>query len=47
MSVHMLPKSIAVKFPQGEARQEPNSDPYLPDPPGRIKFTLNPLEMLQ
>ena len=29
----------------GEARQEPNINPYLPPPVGRISLTLNPWKM--
>ena len=31
----------------GDARSEPNHSPYLPPPPGRISFTLNPIKMLE
>jgi hypothetical protein len=29
----------------GEARQEPNVNPFLPPPIGRLSFSLNPLKM--
>ncbi len=29
----------------GEARSEPNANPFLPPPVGRISFSLNPLKM--
>lgn len=29
----------------GEARQEPNANPFLPPPIGRLSFSLNPLKM--
>jgi len=29
----------------GEARQEPNVNPFLPPPLGRLSFSLNPLKM--
>lgn len=42
----MVPEQEAKDDPQGEGRQEPNNDPYCPEPEGRIKFTINPFEML-
>ena len=47
VTVHIVPEGEADKFPQGKARQEPNSDPHCPEPEGRIKLTLNPIEMLR
>ncbi len=29
----------------GSAREDPNTDPYLPPPIGRLHFSLNPCEM--
>ena len=29
----------------GEARSDPNSNPFLPPPFGRINLTINPLKM--
>ncbi len=29
----------------GSAREDPNTEPYLPPPVGRLHFTLNPCEM--
>lgn len=46
-SITVIPKVQAEKLPQGEARQEPNSDPFCPEPEGRIKLSINPLEMLE
>lgn len=45
-SFTIMPIDLAEKYPQGEGRQEPNNDPYLPSPEGRIKLTINPIEML-
>jgi hypothetical protein len=36
----------ASEVPVGEARNEPNLDPMLPPPIGRIVFTMNPIKML-
>jgi hypothetical protein len=35
----------AEKTKIGSARDEPNIEPYLPPPVGRLRFTLNPYEM--
>ena len=35
----------AEKTKIGSAREEPNIEPYLPPPVGRLRFTLNPYEM--
>jgi len=45
ISICIVPKSIAETNPVGFGRKEPNSDPYLPGPTGRLKFTLNPFSM--
>ena len=46
VTVHMLLKTDADKYPQGEGREEPNNDPFCPEPEGRIKFTINPFDMI-
>uniref|UniRef100_A0A7S3CR63 Uncharacterized protein n=1 Tax=Strombidium rassoulzadegani TaxID=1082188 RepID=A0A7S3CR63_9SPIT len=46
-SIQILTKRDAEKFPQGEGRAEPNSDPFLPEPEGRIKLSINPFDMLR
>ena len=46
VSVNIIPKEVAVKYPQGLGRQEPNNDPFCPQPEGRIKLTFNPIEMI-
>jgi hypothetical protein len=33
--------------PVGRGRSEPNHDPYLPLPMGRLQFTANPFMMLK
>ena len=43
----MVPKDHAEKNKVGAAREEPNTDPFLPPPIGRISFTLNPLKMFE
>jgi hypothetical protein len=46
MSISIIPKEESEKKPQGLGRQEPNSDPFCPEPDGRIKMTINPIEMI-
>ena len=45
IQVDVLPKDYADMNKVGEARQEPNINPFLPPPTGRISLTLNPLKM--
>ena len=47
ISISIVPKLAGEKYQQGNGRAEPNSDPYLPEPEGRIKLSINPLEMLR
>lgn len=46
VTVHMMLASEAEKYPQGEAREEPNNEPFCPEPEGRIKFTVNPFDLI-
>lgn len=46
LDLRIVPKENALKNPVGQARQEPNQEPYLPPPVGRIEFSLNPFKML-
>ena len=45
-SLEILPDWYSELHPVGKGREEPNINPYLPPPVGRIKFTLNPFKML-
>jgi len=45
ISVAVIPKAAAEKQPQGIGRSEPNSDPFCPEPEGRIKMSINPFDM--
>jgi hypothetical protein len=45
-SLEILPEWYSEMHPVGKGREEPNMNPYLPPPVGRIKFTLNPFKML-
>jgi len=46
VSITIIPKEIAETTKVGDARSEPNHSPFLPQPTGRISFTLNPFKML-
>ena len=45
-SLEILPKKIADTDIVGKGRDDPNVNPYLPPPVGRIQFTLNPFKMM-
>ena len=45
-SLEVVPQWYADLHPVGKGRDEPNMNPYLPPPVGRIKFTLNPIKLL-
>ena len=45
-SLEVMPQWYADLHPVGKGRDEPNMNPYLPPPVGRISFTLNPFKML-
>jgi len=45
VSLTIMPKSLAETCPAGFGRNDPNNDPYLPGPTGRLTFTLNPFSM--
>ena len=38
-SIQIWPKDMAVAQPVGAARNEPNTNPFLPPPVGRFKFS--------
>jgi len=46
LDLRILPGEQAKNTPVGNARTEPNMEPYLPAPVGRISFSLNPFKML-
>ena len=43
ISVEIVPGEEAEERPVGYGRTEPNTDPYLPPPSGRLQFSYNPL----
>jgi hypothetical protein len=47
LSIELLPGEMAKKRPAGFGRSEPNANPYLPPPTGRMKFSLNPFYVLE
>lgn len=46
LQINVLPISFAEKNPVGKARDNPNHSPALPQPEGRIEFSINPFKML-
>ncbi len=46
ISLDVVPQDLAEQSKVGDARSDPNQNPYLPPPVGRISFTLNPFKML-
>jgi len=46
LGITILPKELAAQSKVGDARQEPNHDPFLPPPTGRMELSLNPFKML-
>jgi hypothetical protein len=43
VSISIVPESEYETDPVGAGRNEPNKDPYLPPPNGRLSFSLNPM----
>jgi hypothetical protein len=46
LSLEVLPAWKAAISIVGKGRDEPNVNPYLPPPVGRLQFTLNPFKMI-
>lgn len=46
-SFEIVPWAEVVKDKVGEGRDAPNQNPSLPEPLGRLKFSLNPYTMLK
>ena len=46
IDLRILPKTASDAKPVGAARENPNMEPHLPPPIGRIEFSLNPFKML-
>lgn len=45
ISLELLPKENADAQPVGSGRNDPNQNPYLPPPAGRMKFSFNPFRL--
>jgi hypothetical protein len=45
VSFEVVPGVHAEACPVGKGRENPNIDPFLPPPVGRIKFSWNPFDM--
>lgn len=46
LDIRVVPKSFAETNKVGAARGDPNVEPFLPEPEGRFKLSLNPFAML-
>lgn len=46
VSINIMPQDYADKNAVGKARDTPNHSPHLPQPEGRLEFSLNPFKML-
>ena len=46
LQVDVLPMRLAEKNKVGKARDSPNHSPFLPQPQGRLEFSMNPLKMI-
>ena len=47
LRIEIVTKEEAEDSPLGVGRNEPNTDPFLPPPEGRIEFSMNPMKMLK
>lgn len=47
VSMELMTAEEAAKFPAGLGRGDPNMNPYLPEPEGRFKWSLNPFSLLK
>lgn len=46
VSINIMPQTYADGNAVGKARDNPNHSPHLPQPQGRMEFSLNPIKML-
>lgn len=46
VSIEVMPQAAADAAPAGYGRSEPNANPVLPKPTGRLKFSMNPFYMM-
>ncbi len=47
ISLQIVPEEDALAMPVGLGRSEPNSNPYLPPPVGRLRMSANPFLMIK
>eukprot|EP00456_Euglypha_rotunda_P050257 TRINITY_DN4037_c0_g1_i3.p1 TRINITY_DN4037_c0_g1~~TRINITY_DN4037_c0_g1_i3.p1 ORF type:complete len:176 (+),score=16.04 TRINITY_DN4037_c0_g1_i3:158-685(+) len=48
ISIELIPVTVASQLPAGLGRSDPNANPFLPEPEGRINWSLfHPLDMLK
>jgi len=47
IQIEIVPVDYAEKNKVGAAREEPNANPFLPPPVGRLSFSLNPCKMFE
>jgi len=47
VSIELVPEEEKEKLPAGWGRKEPNANPFLPKPPGRIRFSWNPFFLIR
>ena len=47
ISLDVVSKIYAEQRPVGLGRDQPNQEPFLPPPEGRVKFSLNPITMFE
>lgn len=47
IGIEIVPIDHSEANPVGAAREEPNTNPFLPPPIGRLQFSLNPFKMFQ
>eukprot|EP00479_Gromia_sphaerica_P011618 TRINITY_DN5803_c0_g1_i1.p1 TRINITY_DN5803_c0_g1~~TRINITY_DN5803_c0_g1_i1.p1 ORF type:complete len:160 (-),score=22.37 TRINITY_DN5803_c0_g1_i1:231-710(-) len=47
VSFEVMPTAMAEQLPAGFGRSDPNMNPVLPAPEGRMIWTLNPLKMMR
>jgi len=47
ISMELMSSEEASKFPAGIGRSDPNNNPFLPPPEGRLYFSWNPFELLR
>ena len=46
VSIELVPEAEVEKLPAGAGRKEPNTNPFLPKPVGRLHFSWNPFSII-